>query len=351
MKFGLFDHVERSTDRSLATQFDERLEFVAEADRAGFYCLHVAEHHSSPLNMVPAPGVYLGAVARATKRIHMGPLVYLLPLYSPLKLAEEICILDHMSKGRLEVGVGRGVSPYELRYHKVDHDESRDIFNDAFACLKEALTRDKFSYKGKYYEYKDVPMPLRPLQQPHPAFWYGSSNTTGSTWAGEEGLNFTTNGPTARAKTNIDAFRAGLATRKSGPAQPRAEFPGGGPAVAVSRHIFVADTDAEAARIAKPALEHHARSLNWIRRENNATDELTKRLNLDRAEDFESWQRQEMIVAGSPETVRKELARQIGELGLNYLICYMFFGSMSLTDALRSLQLFSTEVMPKLSAQ
>jgi alkanesulfonate monooxygenase SsuD/methylene tetrahydromethanopterin reductase-like flavin-dependent oxidoreductase (luciferase family) len=349
MKFGLFDHVERSTDRSLATQFDERLEFVAAADQAGFYCLHVAEHHSSPLNMVPAPGVYLGAVARATRRIHIGPLVYLLPLYSPLKLAEEICMLDHMSKGRLEVGVGRGVSPYELKYHKVDHDESRDIFNDAYACLKAALSNDKFSYKGPYYEYKDVPMPLRPLQQPHPPFWYGSSNATGSTWAGEQGLNFTTNGPTGRAKDNIEAFRAGLAKR-SGPAQPRAEFPGGGPAVAVARHIFVADTDAEAVRLVRGPLEHHAKSLNWIRRENNAQDELAKRLNLDRGEDFESWQKQEMIVAGSPETVRKELARQAGMLGLNYLICYMFFGNMALSDALRSLQLFTTEVMPKLDA-
>jgi len=68
MKFGLFDHLERSPDRALATQFDERLEFVAAADEAGFYCLHVAEHHSSRLNMVPAPGVWLSAVARATRR-------------------------------------------------------------------------------------------------------------------------------------------------------------------------------------------------------------------------------------------------------------------------------------------
>ena len=71
MKIGLFDHLERSTDRPLAQQFDERLEFVTAADQAGFYCLHVAEHHSSPLNMVPAPSIYLSAVARATKTIRM----------------------------------------------------------------------------------------------------------------------------------------------------------------------------------------------------------------------------------------------------------------------------------------
>ena len=131
----------------------------------------------TPLNMVPVPGVYLGAVARATKRMHLGPLVYLLPLYSPLRLAEEICILDHLSHGRLEVGVGRGVSPFELNYHKVAHDQSREIFIDAFDCMSAALTSDTLNYAGKHFTYTNVPMALRPLQQPHPPFWYGSSNT------------------------------------------------------------------------------------------------------------------------------------------------------------------------------
>src|SRR5262249_1421236 len=111
MKVGLFDHVE-AADRPLATLFDERLAFVKAADEAGLYCLHVADHPATPLCMIPVPGVYLGAVARVTRRIRLGPLVYLLPLYSPLRLIEEICMLDHLSGGRLEVGVGRGVSPF-----------------------------------------------------------------------------------------------------------------------------------------------------------------------------------------------------------------------------------------------
>src|SRR5262249_39074440 len=114
MKIGLFDHVEHGK-RPLATLFDERLAFVKAADEAGIYGLHVADHHATPLNMVPVPGVYLGAAARVTERMRLGPLVYLLPLYSPLRLIEEICILDHLSHGRLEVGIGRGVSPFELK--------------------------------------------------------------------------------------------------------------------------------------------------------------------------------------------------------------------------------------------
>src|SRR6478736_8588146 len=225
MKFGLFDHVE-DAQRPLATLFDERLTFAQAADEAGIYCLHVAEHHATPLNLVPVPGIYLGAVARATKRMRLGPLCYLLPLYSPLRLAEEICILDHLSNGRMEIGVGRGVSPFELAYHKVAHADSRDIFIDAYDCLVAALTHDTFSYTGKHYTYKDVPMALRPLQQPHPPFWYGSSNTTGAAWSGEHGMHFVANGPTDYSKVNIDAYREALAKR-GGAAAPKPEFQGG----------------------------------------------------------------------------------------------------------------------------
>ena len=116
--------------------------------------------------MVPVPGVFMGALARATKRMRMGPLVYLLPLYSPLRLIEEISMLDHLSYGRLDVGVGRGVSPYELKYHKVEHDNSRDIFIDAFKCLSAGLVTDTLSYKGDHYVYENVPIALRPLQRP-----------------------------------------------------------------------------------------------------------------------------------------------------------------------------------------
>ena len=154
MKIGLFDHVERA-DRPLSTLFDERLAFATAAEEAGIYCLHVAEHHCTPLNMVPVPGVYLGAVARATKRIRLGPLVYLLPLYSPLRLIEEICMLDHLSHGRLEVGVGRGVSPFELNYHKIDHEQSRDIFADAYACISTGLVSDSLSYAGTHFNYDE----------------------------------------------------------------------------------------------------------------------------------------------------------------------------------------------------
>jgi len=345
MKIGLFDHVEHGK-RALATLFDERLAFAKAAEEAGIYCLHVAEHHATPLNMVPVPGVYLAAVARATKRMRLGPLVYLLPLYSPLRLIEEICILDHLSHGRMEVGVGRGVSPFELKYHKIDHDESRAIFIDAFNCISAGLTTDSLNYSGKYYQYESVPIALRPLQQPHPAFWYGSSNTTGATWAGEHGMHFVSLGPTPFAKTNIDAFKQALAKR-GGPAQPKAEFPGG-TAIGVLRHIFIADTDAEAKRFGKPAMELHLAHLNWLRDKHGVTGPAS-RLNVPRGATFEDCVADGSVIAGAPQRVRDEIERQAAELGVNYLLTYLFLGAMTLEEALRSLALFSSEVMPRLA--
>lgn len=344
MKIGLFDHVE-DAGRPMAQLFDERLTFAQAADEAGFYCLQVAEHHQTPLNMVPVPGVYLAAVARVTKRMRLGPLVYLLPLYSPLRLIDEIAMLDNLSHGRLDVGVGRGVSPFELKYHHVEHDDSRDIFIDGYKCLVEGLTKDSLSYDGPSYKYENVPIALHPLQKPYPPFWYGSSNTIGSTWAGEQGLHFVTLGPMQRAKENIDAFKEALAKR-GGAAQPKPEF-SGGTAIGVQRHIFVAENEAEAKRFAKPAMEHHLAALNWLRLKHGVTG-LTSRLNIQRGATFEDCVADKTVIYGTPDMVREQIEQQVAELGINYLLTYMFLGTMTFEDAMRSLKLFAAEVMPKL---
>ena len=115
------------------------------------------------------------------------------------------------------------------------------------------------------------------------------------------------------------------------------------------RHIVVAETDEEARRIAKPAMDHHAGSLHWLRKK-HAADQLAGRLNMPHGETFEDWTKAKMIITGTPETVAAEIQSQIEETGINYLLTYLFFGTMALSDAMRSLALFSEEVMPKLGA-
>src|SRR4029079_16808302 len=115
MEFGIFDHLDRSPS-SLADYYEERLAIVEVYDRAGFHAYHLAEHHATPLGMAPSPAVFLAAVAQRTRRLRFGPLVYILTLQSPLRAYEEICMLDQMSGGRLELGMGKGISPIELAF-------------------------------------------------------------------------------------------------------------------------------------------------------------------------------------------------------------------------------------------
>ncbi|MFP6712515.1 MAG: LLM class flavin-dependent oxidoreductase [Rhodospirillales bacterium] len=340
MKFGLFDHVDKST-LGLAQQFDDRLEFVAAADEFGLYSYHIAEHHATPLNMVPVPGVYLGAVARLTKRIRLGPLVYLLPLYSPLRLIEEIGILDHLCHGRLDIGVGRGISPYELNYHRVDPESSREIFIEALDVLLKGMTSERLTHQGKHFDYENVPMELPPMQQPHPPIWYGSSNAPGSAWAAEKGYNFVTLGGLELAKGNIAAFKEAYAERNA--PGTNVDFEGGS-AIGVMRHIVIADSHEEAMKLAAPTYDHWHASLTKLERENVRGPAVAKNMPKSAEEAIKVG----MVIVGTAETVGEEIERQIEVLGLNYMIIGMYFGSMKHATAMNTLEQFSTKIMPGL---
>jgi alkanesulfonate monooxygenase SsuD/methylene tetrahydromethanopterin reductase-like flavin-dependent oxidoreductase (luciferase family) len=189
-----------------------------------------------------------------------------------------------------------------------------------------------------------VPIALKPLQRPHPPFWYGSSGPEGSTWAGEQGLHFVTLGSMKLAKDNIDTFKAAFA-RHGKPASPKPEFPGG-VAVGVQRHIFVDETDQKARAWAKPAMEVHLKNINWLRTRHGVTG-LVNRLKAVRGATFEECVEEGSVIAGSPATVLREIEKQHRELGFNYLLTYLFLGTMSMGDAMRSLKLFTAEVMPR----
>src|SRR6266704_6489427 len=126
MQFGVFDHLDRN-DLPLRDYYESRLAIAEIYDRLGFYAYHIAEHHSTPLGMAASPSVFLAAVAQRTRRLRFGPLVYALPLYHPLRLIEEICMLDQMSGGRLEIGFGRGSSPTELGYYGQDPQHAQQV--------------------------------------------------------------------------------------------------------------------------------------------------------------------------------------------------------------------------------
>ena len=136
MKFGICDHMDHAGG-SLDRQFADRLKLVEAYDSAGFWGYHVAEHHSTPLGCASSPGIFLAAVAARTRNIRFGPLVYVLPFYNPLRLVEE------MSGGRFQLGLGRGVSHYEAEFFGVDFAKTGEMYHEAFKLVMQALASDE----------------------------------------------------------------------------------------------------------------------------------------------------------------------------------------------------------------
>ena len=154
--------------------------------------------------------------------------------------------------------------------------------------------------------------------------------------------NFVTLGSIENAKAAIDAFKAALAKRGK-PQVTSAAFAGGA-AIGVNRHVVIADTDAEALAIIKPAHEMYHANLTKLWRENVATTAVARAA----VADVEQAIRDGSVIAGSPETVRAQIQRQIDTLGINYMTCGMFFGNLSYEHAMRSLDLLAKEVIPKI---
>ncbi len=141
MDLGIFDHLDRR-DMPLADFYEHRLRLLEKYDAAGFYSYHLAEHHATPLGLAPVPGLFLAAATQRTRRIRLGPCVYCLPLYNPLRLIEEVCMLDHLSRGRFDFGVGRGIVPYEMAFFDLHHLETEDIYRETLEIVLQGLTSD-----------------------------------------------------------------------------------------------------------------------------------------------------------------------------------------------------------------
>src|SRR5690242_3191748 len=145
MKIGVFDHLDRGAV-ALDRHYEDRLRLAEAYDRAGFHAYHIAEHHATPLGMAPSPSVFLAAVAQRTRRLRFGALVYALPLHHPLRMIEEICMLDHLSGGRVDIGFGRGSSPIELAYYGQDPAQAQEIYAEALDLVLQGLTRQTLDF-------------------------------------------------------------------------------------------------------------------------------------------------------------------------------------------------------------
>jgi alkanesulfonate monooxygenase SsuD/methylene tetrahydromethanopterin reductase-like flavin-dependent oxidoreductase (luciferase family) len=330
--FGIFDHLDRGTTppERWGQFYENRLRLLELADRTGFHGYHVAEHHFTPLGLAPSPSVYLAAAATRTRRLRFGPLVYILPLYHPLRLMEEICMLDQMSDGRFLLGVGRGISPYELNYAGINFIHAYAMYEEALEVILKGLAGGTLNHHGRFYSFERVPMEMVPRQRPHPPIWTGASSLDSVERNARKGMNVVIGGPNARVKSAAQAFRAGGGALCSGDNPIH---------IGAQRHIVVAETDAEALALARPNYKLWYDALVKLWRVHNAgpvsfIDNLDGTIAHDGA------------IVGSPSTVRAEVERHLKESGMTYFMCRFAFGDLTFEQSVRSLKLFSEEVMP-----
>lgn len=333
MKFGVFDHIDRSP-LPLGEQFAMRLRLIEAYDRAGFYAYHLAEHHATPLGMSPAPSVFLAAVAQRTRHLRFGPLVYTLALHHPLRLIEEVCMLDQMSGGRLELGIGRGISPYEVGYWGVDAKQSQSIYAEALEVVLLGLRTRNLTYEGKHFRFRDVPIELEPVQRPHPPLWYGVAKPESTEWTARHRVNIVCGGPAKGLAALTGRYREHW--RAAG-------HNGALPLLGMRSFVVVADTDDAALAIAKRAYRMWFSGFIKLWNEHGA-----RPVNADFSPEFDGVLASGQGVAGSPDTVSRTLAAQAEAAGVNYLVSRFAFGDLTETEASRSVDLFVREVMPRL---
>jgi len=283
--------------------------------------------------MAPAPGIFLAAATQRTRRIRLGPCVYCLPLYDPLRLIEEICMLDQMSRGRFDLGVGRGIVPYEMAYFDLHPFETEEIYREALEVILAGLTNEVLEHRGPRYTYRKVPMVLRPFQKPHPPLWYGMGHMGGAEWAATNGVHVISNHPSEGAKPLFDRYRE-VWQRKHGDAPM--------PKLGLGRHVTVARTDAEAEAIARPNYAVWYANLTKLWRDFGA-------LPMRFARDFDEARQRGIAIAGTPSRVREEMERQVAASTCTYFVVRLMYGHMTDDQATSSIDLFVDEVMPHLA--
>ncbi len=174
MKLGLFDHMQKHDNPSLTyvDLYKNHLEVLEFADQAGMDFYFVAEHHfDMGFSECPSPGTFLGAASQRTKRIRLGPLVYVLPLWNPIRVAEEVALLDNLTEGRVECGFGAGIGPFSFAAYNIPWAEKREMTLEALRIIKGIWTHETFSFEGRHFKCKDVDLSIPLVQKPHPPLW------------------------------------------------------------------------------------------------------------------------------------------------------------------------------------
>ncbi|MDO8434271.1 MAG: LLM class flavin-dependent oxidoreductase [Candidatus Binatus sp.] len=344
MRFGLFTLFDFFPERQNEADYYRRtLELISQADASGIDSVWVGEEHFYSFGICPRPAVFLSAVAQRTRRIRLGTAVSLLPFDNPVRTAEDFAMLDIVSGGRVDFGVGRGLIPAHFAGFAVEPAESRARMNEALEVIAKAWTQQRFSHEGRFYRYPELSLSPKPLQRPHPPIWVGVTSPESFEHAGVTGQNVMIvpflSGPFPRVKERVQRYRTLLREHGHDSTQVKSMF------------VFFLFVDPEYQTALSEAREVSGRYIklvrNYLAAPKDAPHAVKEQFNLalqyiDRVTD----EIEERAIVGTPADCRRRIEELRREFGIEHLAFYLHAGARDMDRAGRALELFSREVAP-----
>ncbi|MFO1079889.1 MAG: LLM class flavin-dependent oxidoreductase [Reyranellaceae bacterium] len=293
----------------LADVYARALERIEIMDRGGFDAVWLAEHHFTTFSICPSVHMLGVQAAARTRRLRIGTAVSLAALYHPLRLAEEVALLDVLSGGRVNWGAGRGFAHSEFEAFGVPVEESAERFREAVDIVLAAWTQERLTWRGRHHVFEDVEVLPKPVQRPHPPTWMAATSESAIDWAASRGFSILMDPHATIAELGDKRRRYALKLAESGFAMDGRELP-------MARLVALAPTAGEAEAVAR-------RAAGWLL-DAYAGPQHAHRKTLQRTyEGLDPVQHyvDKVILHGTPESVLDRIAALREEIGLEYLMC------------------------------
>jgi alkanesulfonate monooxygenase SsuD/methylene tetrahydromethanopterin reductase-like flavin-dependent oxidoreductase (luciferase family) len=348
MEFGLFTEFASPPGVSEAAAFDESLAQMKAAENFGFDAVWLAEiHFQKDRSVLAAPLVIASALAACTQRVKIGIAVQVLPLSHPLRLAEDVATVDHISKGRLEFGVGRSGLPGHYQGFNIPYSESRERFLETLEILRKAWTQERFSHQGKYFQFQDVCIMPKPYQKPHPPIRIAASTPETYPMVGRMGAPVFV----AVRTVSITDLKRRLPSYQEAWTASGHEGRGN---VGMSVPLYVAETARQAREEPEASTMHFFRSISKALKKSDGATAQTAEAREARANVLSEISYDEVLaeyaVFGTPEAVVDKLQALRGEMGFSTISAWMNPGGQIPSErVLKSMRLFAERVAPRLS--
>jgi alkanesulfonate monooxygenase SsuD/methylene tetrahydromethanopterin reductase-like flavin-dependent oxidoreductase (luciferase family) len=346
-------------DRGLGKEiYDETIDFIRGVEEYGFDGIFFPEHHSRAANgLSPSPNLFAAAASVLTKEIKIGLMGNCLPLHHPVRLGEELALLDNLSNGRLVVGITRGGDFWAFQ---IPSGESRERFEEAWEIITKGWQAEEpFEHHGKYWDLDYVAFLPRPLQKPIPETWVPSLSAESIEWAAKNRIRLAASwSPTAQVRESFAYYRS-YAKEHCG-WQPGADH------CVVSRDIYVAETnrkardEAEAELLTGPAEEFGGAPEKFRRNvedkyfsDRSTAYKKTQHVGVMEIKgwSYEKLQSEGITIVGDPDYVTEQILAQCRTLGINKIMMRPVFGKLRLNQVKKSLELMAREVLPNLKKE